>query len=65
MREAVKQQNDALMHEARQLVKFYDANGWDWTSALAFTLCRDMFGHNMRVHPIEGYRCYPYPKVQP
>lgn len=54
-----------LMQECRDLIAFYDARGWNWESALAFTLCRDLFGGfygYMRCHPIEGYRCYPYPK---
>jgi hypothetical protein len=51
-----------LMAEARELIAFYDARGWNWESALGFVLCRDLFGERMRIHPIEGYRCYPYPK---
>lgn len=53
---------ERLREECRELIAFYDERGWDWTSALAFTLTRDLFGSRMRVHPIEGYRCYPYPK---
>ena len=49
-----------LMKECRALIAFYDENGWNWESALAFTLTRDLFGSRMRIHPIEGYRCYPY-----
>ena len=30
--------------EARELIAFYDARGQDWTSALAFHLCRHLFG---------------------
>ena len=54
-----------LMKEARELVSFYDERGWNWESALAFIMCKDLFGSAMRVHPIEGYRCYPYPKRRP
>jgi hypothetical protein len=55
----------ALMQEARDLIAFYDKRGWNWESALAFTLCKDLFGStHIRCHPIEGYRCYPYPKVR-
>lgn len=53
-----------LRDECRALIAFYDEKGWDWTSALAFTLTRDLFGSRMRVHPVEGYRCYLYPKVR-
>lgn len=55
-----------IMDEARALIAFYDKRGWDWESALAFTLCRDLFnsGGGFRCHPIEGYRCYPFPKVR-
>ena len=52
-----------LMKEARDLIAFYDKHGWNWESALAFTLCRDLFGTNMRCHPIEGWRCYKFPKA--
>lgn len=34
----------AVQEEARELIAFYDARGWDWTNALTFTLCRDLFG---------------------
>lgn len=51
-----------LKDEARQLIAFYDKRGWDWTSALGFILTRGMFQTGFRIHPIEGYRCYPYPK---
>ena len=33
-----------MMKEARELITYFDERGWDWTSALAFTLCRSMFG---------------------
>ncbi len=37
------------MDEARELIEFYDANGWDWSSALAFTLCRQLFGAEFQI----------------
>lgn len=37
------------MREARELVRFYDARGWNWESALAFVLCRDIFGGGVRM----------------
>lgn len=52
----------SLMSECRQLIAFYDERGWNWESALAFTMCRDLFGESVRIHPIEGYRCYRYPE---
>jgi hypothetical protein len=55
----------ALMTEARELIAFYDERGWNWEDALSFTLCRELFGSGFRIHPIEGYRCYPYPKRGP
>ena len=51
-----------LMSEARELIAFYDERGWNWESALAFILSRNLFGSRMRCHPIEGWRCYPFPK---
>ena len=54
--------DSSLMREARELIEFYDANGWNWENALSFTLCREMFGVGFRCHPIEGYRCYEFPK---
>lgn len=51
-----------LMREARELIDFYDSRGSNWESALAFVLCREMFGVGVRVHPADGYRCYLYPK---
>ena len=53
-----------LMQECRDLIAFYDANGWNWENALSFTMCREIFGHGFRAHPIEGYRCYPFPKIR-
>lgn len=44
------------MQEARELIAFYDERGWDWTSALAFTLCRRLFGDFRIAKPLEdGY----------
>jgi hypothetical protein len=34
----------ALMTEARDLIAFYDAHGWNWECALSFVLCKDLFG---------------------
>ena len=62
VRRECEMSDNALTKEARDLIAFYDANGWNWESALAFTLCRDICGDRMRIHPIDGYRCYPYPK---
>jgi hypothetical protein len=51
-----------LMQEARQLIAFYDEHGCDWTSALSFILCRDLFGSGFTCHPKEGWR---YSRVNP
>ena len=37
------------MNEARELIAFYDERGWDWTTALAFVLCRQLFGVNFSI----------------
>jgi hypothetical protein len=33
-----------IHQEARELIAFYDERGKDWTVALAFILCRHLFG---------------------
>lgn len=39
-----------LMTEARELIAFYDAQDWNWESALGFTLCRDVLGNRLNVY---------------
>lgn len=39
-----------LMAEARALIAFYDERGWNWESALGFTLCRDWVGNRLAIY---------------
>ena len=41
----------SIKQEASELIGFYEARGWDWTSALAFILCRNLFGKDFRIIP--------------
>ena len=43
-----------IQNEARALVAFYDERGKDWTFALAFILCRELFGRFNIVKVNEG-----------
>lgn len=44
---------EKVMREARELIAFYDEHGWDWASALGFTLCRALFG-DFRIVPVNA-----------
>lgn len=44
-----------LMKEARELIAYYDERGWDWSAALAFTMCREMFGSGFRIYNPETH----------
>ena len=39
-----------LMTEARQLIEFYDGNGWNWKCALSFIMTRGWFGPSYSVY---------------
>lgn len=38
------------MDKAHELISFYEKRGWDWRSALAFTLCQQLFGKDFRIY---------------
>lgn len=51
--------DSVLMAEARELIAFYDKHGWNWESALGFTLCRDALGNRLGIYDPQTYFLMP------